>query len=87
MVSQMIALYCRKHHGAKRGPVPRSARALEEYARPRSDKCPFMEDKDLLLQLQGALLQAGDAGENPGSDAVLRPADAAGTPGRRSSAT
>ena len=86
MVSQMIALYCRKHHGGKGGLCPQ-CRALEEYARARSDKCPFMEGKDLLLQLQGALLQAGDAGENPGSDAVLRPADAAGTPRRRPSAT
>ena len=42
MVSQMIALYCRKHHGGKGGLCPQ-CRALEEYARARSDKCPFME--------------------------------------------
>ena len=44
MVSQMIALYCRKHHGGKEGLCPQ-CRALEEYARARSDKCPFMEEK------------------------------------------
>ena len=44
MVSQMIALYCRKHHGGKGGLCPQ-CRALEEYARARSDKCPFMESK------------------------------------------
>ena len=44
MVSQMIALYCRKHHGGKGGLCPQ-CRALEEYARARSDKCPFMEEK------------------------------------------
>ena len=32
MVSQMIALYCRKHHGGKGGLCPQ-CRALEEYAR------------------------------------------------------
>ena len=44
MVSQMIALYCRKHHGGKGSLCPQ-CRALEEYARARSDKCPFMEEK------------------------------------------
>ena len=44
MVSQMIALYCKKHHGGKGGLCPQ-CRALEEYARARSDKCPFMEEK------------------------------------------
>ena len=44
MVSQMIALYCRKHHGGKGGLCPQ-CRALEEYAWARSDKCPFMEEK------------------------------------------
>ena len=37
MVSQMIALYCRKHHGGKEGLCPQ-CRALEKYARARSDK-------------------------------------------------
>ena len=50
MVSQMIALYCRKHHGGKGGLCPqcRALEAyaeLESYARMRSDKCPFMETK------------------------------------------
>lgn len=44
MVSRMIALYCRKHHGARQGLCPECA-ALEAYARERSDKCPFMETK------------------------------------------
>lgn len=44
MVSEMIALYCRKQHGTKRGLCPDCA-ALDEYARQRSDKCPFMETK------------------------------------------
>lgn len=42
-VSQMIALYCRKHHGG-RTLCPDCA-ALDAYARLRSDKCPFMETK------------------------------------------
>lgn len=44
MVSQMIALYCRKQHGTRGGLCPDCA-ALDAYARMRSDKCPFMETK------------------------------------------
>lgn len=44
MVSQMIALYCRKNHGTKDSLCPECA-ALNDYARRRSDKCPFMETK------------------------------------------
>ncbi len=43
MVSQMIALYCRKNH--HRGELCPACAALAEYARQRSDKCPFMESK------------------------------------------
>lgn len=43
LVSQMIALYCRKNHGSK-SLCPDCA-ALDAYARLRSDKCPFMETK------------------------------------------
>lgn len=44
MVSQMIALYCKKNHKTKNGLCPDCA-DLERYARQRSDKCPFMETK------------------------------------------
>lgn len=44
MVSEMIALYCRRQHGTKGRLCPDCA-ALDEYARQRSDKCPFMETK------------------------------------------
>lgn len=43
LVSQMIALYCRKNHGG-RTLCPDCA-ALDAYARQRSDHCPFMETK------------------------------------------
>lgn len=43
VVSQMIALYCRKKHGGK-ALCPDCA-ALDAYARQRSDRCPFMETK------------------------------------------
>ena len=43
IVSQMIALYCRKNHHTA-GLCPECA-ALADYARQRSDKCPFMESK------------------------------------------
>ena len=52
MVSQMIALYCKKHHGGKGSLCPQ-CRALEEYARARSDKCPFMEEKTFCSHCKG----------------------------------
>ena len=44
MVSQMIALYCKKNHKMKNGLCP-ECRELNDYARARSDRCPFMETK------------------------------------------
>lgn len=44
MVSQMIVLYCKKNHKVKEGLCADCAQ-LEQYARMRSDKCPFMETK------------------------------------------
>ncbi len=44
IVSEMIALYCRKKHGTKGKLCPECA-ALLAYARKRSDGCPFMETK------------------------------------------
>lgn len=43
LVSQMIALYCKKQHGSKS--ICPDCAALDAYARQRSDKCPFMETK------------------------------------------
>ena len=43
VVSLMISLYCRKKHGCKTL-CPECA-ALDDYARSRSDHCPFMETK------------------------------------------
>lgn len=44
IVSQMIALYCKKNHGYKHG-LCKECVELENYAKLRSDKCPFMETK------------------------------------------
>lgn len=44
LVSQMIALYCRKKHGGRKKLCAECAR-LDSYARMRSDKCPFMDTK------------------------------------------
>lgn len=44
LVSQMIALYCRKQHHTGNALCPDCA-ALDTYARSRSDRCPFMETK------------------------------------------
>lgn len=44
VVSEMITLYCQKLHKSKGELCPECA-ALLDYARLRSDKCPFMETK------------------------------------------
>lgn len=43
-VSEMISLYCKKQHKSKKRLCPECT-ALNDYARLRSDKCPFMETK------------------------------------------
>lgn len=44
VVSEMITLYCKKRHGCKNG-LCAECQELLEYAKLRSDKCPFMETK------------------------------------------
>ena len=44
VVSLMIKIYCSKKHHT-RGPLCDDCKQLDEYARFRSDKCPFMETK------------------------------------------
>ena len=44
VVSLMIRLYCQKNHGTRKGLCP-DCEDPERYARARSDKCPFMENK------------------------------------------
>jgi hypothetical protein len=42
-VSLMIKIYCRANHGSKT--LCSECRKLDEYAKMRSDKCPFTETK------------------------------------------
>lgn len=44
LVSQMILIYCRKKHHTKNG-LCKECSELNEYAKLRSEKCPFMETK------------------------------------------
>ncbi len=44
LVSQMIHLYCRKNHKSKNG-LCDECKKLDDYAKMRSEKCPFMETK------------------------------------------
>ena len=62
LVSEMIALYCRKQHHTLRGSLCPECQQLQ----------------DLLLGLQGALLSAGDAGKDPHCHALGRTQNAAG---------
>ena len=44
LVSEMIALYCRRNHRTRGALCPDCA-SLADYARSRSERCPFMETK------------------------------------------
>ena len=48
VVEEMIRLYCRKNHGKKgnaSGGMCPECQKLADYAKQRSQKCPFMEQK------------------------------------------
>lgn len=45
VVKEMISLYCRREHKTKKGELCDACRELSDYARERSEKCPFMEHK------------------------------------------
>ena len=45
MVSQMIALYCRKKHGGKKGELCAECSKLLEYVRFRRFRCPWGDKK------------------------------------------
>lgn len=49
MVSLMIRIYCNGNHGTKGNALCKDCVLLNEYARLRSDKCPFMEMKTFCL--------------------------------------
>ena len=41
LVSEMIALYCRKQHKTPKGQLCPACQELQDYALARIDKCPF----------------------------------------------
>ena len=45
LVSEMIALYCRKQHHTRRGSLCPECQQLHDYALARIEHCPFMETK------------------------------------------
>ncbi len=45
VVEEMIRLYCRKNHSAEKGRLCSECRELADYAKLRSQNCPFMENK------------------------------------------
>ena len=45
IVGDMIALYCRGNHKTQKGSLCADCAQLLAYAKERSDKCPYMENK------------------------------------------
>ena len=45
VVEEMIRLYCRKNHPKEKRQEGQMCQELLDYAKQRSQKCPFMEEK------------------------------------------
>ena len=45
LISEMIALYCRKQHHSPKGKLCPECQQLHDYALARIEHCPFMETK------------------------------------------
>ena len=45
VVGEMIAVYCRKQHGSRKGELCEDCRGLMDYALARLDHCPKGEEK------------------------------------------
>ena len=71
LISEMIALYCRKQHHSPKGKL------CPECQQP-DRALPLYGDQDLLLCLQSSLLQTGNAGADPYCHALGRAQNAAG---------
>ena len=82
MVSQMIALYCRRNHHTKGVLCPERA-ALNDYARARSEHCPFMETKTFCVNCRVHCYKPDMREKDPRRDALFRPADNFLSPRRR----
>ena len=50
LVSEMIALYCRKNHHTAKGSLCPQCQALHDYALQRIERCPSWQTKTLLLR-------------------------------------
>ena len=61
LVSEMIALYCRKNHHTAKGSLCPQCQALHDYALQRIERCTLYGNQNLLLRLQSTLLQARNA--------------------------
>lgn len=71
LISEMISLYCRKMHRPERQALS-CVRCAQHLCTRSQRPMSLYGAKDLLLQLQGALLQAGYAGANPRRHALVR---------------
>ena len=79
LVSEMIALYCRRQHKTPKGSLCPECRQLHDYALTRIDKCPFMETKTFCSACKVHCYKP-EMREKIRT-VMGRPADAAGAPG------
>ena len=88
VVEEMIRLYCRKNHkeyDKTTGKMCPSCQELSDYARLRSQKCPFMEEKTFCAnckvhcykpEMKKRMPAKRDEGEDSEGYAVFRTEDA-----------
>lgn len=58
LVSEMIGLYCRKNHLAQNG-LCLECKKLDNYAKSRSERCPFMKTKTFCSNCKSSCYEEG----------------------------
>lgn len=79
VVEEMIRLYCRKKHPKEKrqeGQMCPDCQKLSDYAKQRSQKCPFMEEKTFCANCKVHCYKAGDERIRQAGYAVFRTKDA-----------
>ena len=74
LVSEMIALYCRKQHHTLRGSLCPECQQLHDYALARIEHCPFMETKTFCSACRVHCYQLGRAQNAAGASRSLHQA-------------
>ena len=76
VVEEMIRLYCRKNHSGSKAQLCPVCQKLADYAKLRSQKCPFMENKTFCANCKVHCYKPEMRKKNPAGDALFGTQDA-----------